>query len=184
MSEQTPIHSWHDDIETYISEEKLRARIQELGKEITRDYQDKELCVVAILKGSFVFLADIVRTIDLPMTHEFIGISSYGDATQSSGVVKITADLSHPIEGKDVLIIEDIVDTGLTMRYLLDNFETRKPQSIKVCSLLLKPDNAKVSVDVDYVGFSIPNAFVVGYGLDLAERYRNLPFIGVFNGES
>jgi len=170
-------------MEVLLSGDQIHARIAELGAEITRAYADSpSLCVVGILKGCFVFFADIVRHIDVPLTTQFIGISSYGQATESSGVVQITHDLTESIEGQDVLIVEDIIDTGLTMQYLLDNFRTRHPRSIKVCSLLEKPDNAKIKVPVDYVGFRIPNAFVVGYGLDLAGRYRNLPYIGVIHG--
>jgi hypoxanthine phosphoribosyltransferase len=137
--------------------------------------------VVGILKGCFVFMADLVRRIDLPVTCQFLGISSYGSATSSSGVVQITSDMTESIENKDVLIVEDIIDTGLTMRYLLDNFATRKPKSLRICCLLEKPDNAAIKVPIDYVGFRIPNAFVVGYGLDLAGYYRNLPYVGVIN---
>jgi len=173
---------WRKDVEVLYDEQVLRERIAELGAEITKDYVGKELCVVGILKGSFVFMSDLVRQIDVPLHTEFIGISSYGDDTQSSGVVQITADLTTPIEGKDVLIVEDIIDTGLTMSYLLSNFATRKPASIKVCTLLEKPERAEAKNPIHYVGFTIPNKFVIGYGLDFAGKYRNLPYIGVYNG--
>ena len=181
---QTQGSAWADDIEVLFSEAVLQQRIAELGAQITHDYQGRNLCVIGILKGCFLFLADLVRHIDLPLTTEFIGISSYGDATESSGVVKITADVTKPIADFDVLIVEDIIDTGLTMRYLLDNLTTRRPRSVRVCTLLHKPDNAKAVVPIDYVGFAIPNEFVIGYGLDLAGRYRNLPYIGVYHGQA
>ena len=164
-----------------ISEEKIRTRVAELGAEITAAYRDHgdELVLVGVMKGSIIFMADLCRKVDLPCTVELIGIASYGDTTKSSGVVQITADLTRPIEGKDVIIIEDIVDTGLTVSYLLHNFATRQPRSIKVCALLHKPERSQVEVLIEYLGFTIPNEFVVGYGLDFAQRYRNLPFIGV-----
>jgi hypoxanthine phosphoribosyltransferase len=161
------------------SKEKIAARIQELGAEITRDYKGKDLIVVGILKGSFIFMADLVRAIDLPMQVDFLGLSSYGDETKTSGVVKITNDLSKPIDHKHVLIVEDIIDTGLTMQYLLDFLKTRSPSSVKICSLLEKPENAKTKIDIAYKGFVIPNEFVVGFGLDYAGLYRNIPYVGV-----
>jgi hypoxanthine phosphoribosyltransferase len=173
---------WHKSIEVLYSSSALAQRVEELGKQITQDYRDTRLCVVGVLKGSFVFFSDLVRRIDLPLSCEFIGISSYGNDTESSGVVQITCDLTQSIEGLDVLVVEDIIDTGLSMRYLLDNFATRKPRSLKVCTLLEKPSNAQVKVPIDYVGFKIPNSFVVGYGLDVAGRYRNLPYIGIYHG--
>ncbi|MCP4501704.1 MAG: hypoxanthine phosphoribosyltransferase [Deltaproteobacteria bacterium] len=169
-----------------LSEKELQERNKVLGAEIAGHYADKEeeLVLVGILKGSFVFMADLCRTIDLPLTTDFIGLSSYGDSTKSSGVVQLTQDLSKSIEGKHVLIVEDIVDTGLTMRYLLENFETRNPASLKVCALLEKPENNVAKIRVDFLGFTIPDQFVIGYGLDFAEKYRNLPFVGVWEGES
>jgi hypoxanthine phosphoribosyltransferase len=161
------------------SAEKIRERITEMGKEITRDYKGKELVVVGILKGSFMFMADLVRAVDLPLHVDFLGLSSYGDDTKTSGVVKITSDLSKPIDHMHVLIVEDIIDTGLTMQYLLDNLKTRNPASVKICSLLEKPENARTKIDIAYKGFVIPNEFVVGFGLDYAGLYRNLPYIGV-----
>jgi hypoxanthine phosphoribosyltransferase len=167
-----------------ISEAKIAERVAELGRDITRDYADRglELVLVGVMKGSVIFLADLCRQVDLPCTVELIGIASYGDLTKSSGVVQITSDLTRPIEGKHVIIIEDIVDTGLTVSYLLSNFETRRPASMKVCALLHKPERSVVQVPIEYLGFTIPNEFVVGYGLDFAQRYRNLPFIGVLEG--
>lgn len=173
---------WRANVEVLFDAEKIRHRVSELGKELSAAYAGKTVTIVAILKGSFVFCSDLARAIDGPVRTEFIGISSYGDNTESSGIVKITQDLTYSIEGEDVLIVEDIIDTGLTMRYLLDNFATRKPKSLKICTLLHKPSNTKVEVPIDYIGFTIPNEFVVGYGLDFAGIYRNLPFIGVYRG--
>jgi hypoxanthine phosphoribosyltransferase len=156
--------------------------VRELGTQITSDYRslgDKnDIVVVGVLKGSVIFLSDLVRHIALPVFVEFIGISSYGDATVSSGVVQITQDLSRPIEGKHVIVVEDIVDTGHTVHSLLENLSTRRPASIKLASLLHKPERQEREVSIDYLGFTIPNKFVVGYGLDIAQQYRNLPFIG------
>ena len=165
-------------IDVLIPEADLRERVQVLGRDITRDYAGRSLVVVGVLKGSFIFLADLVRAIDLPLVVDFVGISSY-QGTTSSGVVKITSDLSRPIEGKDVLLVEDIVDTGLTMRYLLDNLATRGPSRLKVCALLEKPARAKVPIPIDYRGFVVGDEFVVGYGLDWDGRMRNLPYVGV-----
>lgn len=174
---------WQKDIRELYSAETLRNRVREMGQQISRDYAGRQLCVVGVLKGSFIFFADLVRHIDLPLSCDFIGISSYGDDTETSGVVQITSDLSKSIEGLDVLLVEDIVDTGLSMKYLLDNFRIRKARSVKVCTLLEKPDNARVQVPIEYTGFKIPNEFVIGYGLDYAGRYRNLPYIGVYAGK-
>ncbi len=164
---------------TMLSAEAIAARVKELGAEITRDYQGRDLVLVCVLKGSFVFAADLARAIDLPIRIEFLGVRSYGEGTESSGVVQITQDLSRPIAQEDVLLVEDIVDTGLTIAHLIDLFRTRQPHSVKVCALLHKPARARVSVEVDYLGFTIEDRFVVGYGLDFAEKYRNLPYIGV-----
>jgi hypoxanthine phosphoribosyltransferase len=165
-------------VEVLIPEEAIRARVRELGAEITRDQAGRPLVVIGVLKGSFIFLADLVRAIDLPISVDFIGISSYQGA-RSSGVVKITSDLTRPIEGKEVLLVEDIVDTGLSMRYLLDTLSVRRPASLKVCALLEKPARSVVKVPIDYRGFEIPDEFVVGYGLDWDGRMRNLPYVGV-----
>jgi hypoxanthine phosphoribosyltransferase len=162
-----------------LSTEQIQARVRELGAEITREYRGKELLLICVLKGSFVFAADLARAIDLPLSVEFLGLKSYGSSQATSGVVQITSDLTHPIAGKHVLIVEDIVDTGLTMAYLIKNLETRNPSSIRLCSLLHKPARARVTTQIDYLGFTIEDVFVVGYGLDWAERYRNLPYLGV-----
>ena len=167
-------------VKELISAERIGERIRELGAQIAGDYEGKELVLIGVLKGSIMFLSDLARAI--PSTDvmiDFLGLASYGDATRSSGVVQITADLTKPIAGKHVLVVEDIVDTGLTMAYLLENLKTRHPESIKICSLLHKPDRTVQPVPIDYLGFTIPDLFVIGYGLDFAQRYRNLPFIGV-----
>jgi len=166
-------------VNTLLSSEQIAARVRELGAQITRDYEGRRLVLVSVLKGSFIFTADLCRAIDTNLRIEFLGVRSYGEGTSTSGVVQITQDLSRPIEGEDVLIVEDIVDTGLTIAHLLELFHTRHPASIKVCSLLHKPARTKIEVPIDYLGFTIEDRFVVGYGLDWAERYRNLPFIGV-----
>lgn len=166
------------DLDVLIDEATLAKRIAELGRQISEDYRDKDLALVAVLKGSFMFLADLSRSISVECTTDFLGVSSYGNRFTSSGVVQITSDLSAPIEGRDVLIVEDIIDTGLTMRYLLENLHTRKPRSVKICTLLHKPSRTQVEVPMDYVGFTIDDHFVIGYGLDYHDRFRNLPFIG------
>lgn len=168
-----------------ITESQLRKRIAEMGAEITKDYKHvgDDLVLLAVLKGSILFMSDLCREIQLPLSMDFIGIASYGDDTQSSGVVKITSDLTRSIEDKHVVIVEDIIDTGLTAHYLIENLTTRKPASVKLCSLLHKPDRTEVGVDIDYLGFEVPNKFVVGYGLDVAQKYRNLPFIGCVEEE-
>ncbi len=167
-------------VSTMLSAEQIAARVRELGAQISKDYADRRLVLVSVLKGSFVFTADLARAIDIPSVRvEFLGVRSYGEGTSSSGVVQITQDLVKPIEGEDVVIVEDIVDTGLTIAHLLELFHTRHPASVKVCALLHKPARTKVEVPIHYLGFTIEDRFVVGYGLDWAERYRNLPFIGV-----
>lgn len=169
-----------DRMVTLIDSDQLAKRVRELGEQITRDYADKNLVLVCVLKGSFMFTADLARAIDLPsMRIEFLGVRSYGEGTHTSGVVQITQDLSRPIEGEDLLIVEDIVDTGLTVAHLLDLFRTRHPKTLKVCSLLHKPARTRVSVPIDYLGFTIEDKFVVGYGLDWAQKYRNHPHIAV-----
>lgn len=171
------------NVRTLISAEQISARVRELGAQITSEYAERRLVLVSVLKGSFVFTADLARHIDLPMRVEFLGVRSYGEGTSSTGVVQITQDLTRPIEGDDVLIVEDIVDTGLTISHLLQLFRTRMPNSVKVCSLLHKPARARVEVPIHYLGFTIEDKFVVGYGLDWAERYRNLPYIGVVEAQ-
>ncbi len=175
-----------DPFAELISADAIAARVTELGAQITSDYTSSigsaDVVVIGVLKGSVLFLADLVRHIALPIHLDFIGISSYGDATASSGVVRITQDLSRSIEGKHVIVVEDIVDTGHTVHYLMANLATRRPASIKLASLLHKPERAERDVKIDYLGFTIPNKFVVGYGLDVAQQYRNLPFIGFVQG--
>ncbi|MGA7122609.1 MAG: hypoxanthine phosphoribosyltransferase [Polyangiaceae bacterium] len=168
-----------DRLVTMLSADQIAWRVRELGAAITRDYAGRNLVVVCVLKGSFVFAADLTRAIDLPLRIDFLGVRSYGEDTESSGVVQITQDLSRPIEQDDVLLVEDIVDTGLTVAHLTDLLRTRAPASIKVCALLHKPARSRVHASIDYVGFTIEDRFVVGYGLDFGERYRNLPYIGV-----
>lgn len=166
-----------------IPESKIKQRIQDLGAEISFDFRGKEVVALSILKGSFIFFADLIRSIDLPLSCEFMGVSSYGNKTTSSGEVKVTLDLTEPIQGKHVLIVEDIVDTGLTMQYLINTLKSRKPASIRICSLLYKPDSMKTEIDIDYIGFKLAKEFVVGYGLDYAGRFRHLPYIGVIENE-
>jgi hypoxanthine phosphoribosyltransferase len=175
--------SWNrpaDPFTELLSAAAIAGRVAELGAQITRDYANRggDIVVIGVLKGSVIFLADLVRYIAAPIMLDFIGISSYGDATVSSGVVQITQDVSRPLEGKHVIVVEDIVDTGHTVHYLLENLGTRRPASIALCSLLHKPERSERQVKIDYLGFTIPNKFVVGYGLDIAQQYRNLPFIG------
>jgi hypoxanthine phosphoribosyltransferase len=181
----SPPPAWNRSPEPFaelISAEAIAARVAELGAQISAEYKpfvgNCEIVVIGVLKGSVIFLADLVRYISLPILVDFIGISSYGDATVSSGVVQITQDLSKPIEGKHVIVVEDIVDTGHTVSYLLENLATRRPASLKLASLLHKPERQERQVKIDYLGFTIPNKFVVGYGLDVSQQYRNLPFIG------
>ena len=169
-----------NDVErVLLSTEELAKRIGELGAEITADYAGKEILMIGVLRGAVVFMADLARAIKVPVAIDFMAVSSYGAGTSSSGVVRILKDLDEHIEGKHVLVVEDIIDSGLTLNYLLDNLKSRKPASIKLCTLLNKPERRKVNVHIDYNGFNVPDYFVVGYGLDYAEKYRNLPFIGV-----
>ena len=162
-----------------IPAEAIAERVRDLGARITADYRGKPLCVVGVLKASFVFCADLIRAIDLPIMVDFLGVRSYGDSTETSGVVQITSDLTQPIAGMDVLLVEDIVDTGLTLRFLLDNLATRNPRSVRLAALLHKPARTRAPVQIDYLGFAVEDVFVVGYGLDHAQRYRNLPYVGV-----
>jgi hypoxanthine phosphoribosyltransferase len=161
--------------EVLISRDKIAQRVAELGAQITRDYRDRSLVLLSILKGSFVFTADLARAIDLPLRIEFLGVQSYGDSTSSSGVVQITQDLTRPVEGEDVLIVEDIVDTGLTSAFLIQQIQARNAASVSLCSLLHKPARALLEVPITYLGFTIDDVFVVGYGLDMSQRFRNLP---------
>jgi hypoxanthine phosphoribosyltransferase len=164
---------------TMLSSEQIATRVREIGAQITEEYKDKNLVLVVVLKGSFIFASDLCRAIDGPLRIDFLGVRSYGEGTETSGVVQITQDLSKPIAGEDVVIVEDIVDTGLTIAHLMDLFRTRNPRSVKVCSLLHKPARSRVAVNIDFLGFTIEDKFVVGYGLDFGERYRNLPYIGL-----
>ena len=166
-----------------VTEEELKVRIKELGEAITNQYKGKELLVVGILKGSSVFMSDLIRQIQMPLNIDFMIVSSYGNATESTGVVKIIKDIEQSISDKHVLIVEDIIDSGLTLKYLTEMLQTRKPASIKLCTLLDKPAGRKVEVDVDYVGFEMPDEFIVGYGIDYAEGYRNLPYVGILKPE-
>ena len=161
------------------SEEQLKARVREIAGQIDRDFAGKEPMLISVLRGSFIFMADLMRSITLPCTVDFMAVSSYGAGTTSSGQVKITKDLSESIEGRDIIVVEDILDSGNTLSYLLQILQARHPASMKLCTLLDKPDRRIKPVHVDYSGFSIPDEFVVGYGLDFAEKYRNLPYLGV-----
>ena len=167
-------------VEVLISREKVEARIEELAKEIEKDYTGKNLVCVGLLKGSVMFMSDLIKAIDLDLRIDFMKVSSYGSGTDSTGVVKILKDVDVDLAGKDVLIVEDIIDTGLTIVNVKDFLSKKNPNSIKVCTLLDKPSRRKVQVEGEYVGFEIPDEFVVGYGLDLDEKYRNIPFVGKF----
>ena len=168
-----------DRVSIMLSAEQIGQRVRELGAAITRDYEGRSPLLVSVLTGSFVFAADLARAIDLPVRIDFLGVRSYGEGTETSGVVQITHDLSQPIEARDVILVEDIIDTGLTIAHLVDLFRTRNPATVRVCSLLHKPARSRVKVSIDYLGFTVEDAFLVGYGLDFAGRYRNLPYIGV-----
>lgn len=173
-----------EDLETiFASEEELQERVRALGAQITKDYQGKTPLFVGVLKGCFIFMADLVRACDVKCTVDFMVVSSYGDGTTSTGAVKIVKDLSENIEGRDIIIVEDILDSGNTLSYLKSYMEARKPASIRIVTLMDKPDRRTADVTVDYVGFEIPDAFVVGYGLDYQQKYRNLPYIGVLKPE-
>ncbi|MDQ2906531.1 MAG: hypoxanthine phosphoribosyltransferase [Chloroflexota bacterium] len=170
----------HEDIDkTLVSEEEIYAKTRELGKQISRDYQGKNLLLLGILKGAIPFMADLARAIKIPLEIDYMAVSSYGNASHSSGVVRILKDLEGPIDQKHVLVVEDIIDSGLTLHYMLDVLRQRRPLSLRVCALLDKGRDRVKPVDLDYVGFHIPDQFVVGYGLDYAQHYRNLPYIGV-----
>jgi hypoxanthine phosphoribosyltransferase len=172
-----------DVAEILIGKEELQAKVAELGRQISEDYRGRNPLLICLLRGAVVFLSDLVRATDIPLEMDFMAISSYGDSTESSGVVRLMMDLKSNITGRNVLIVEDIVDTGRTLAYILDNLRTRRPADVKVCALLSKPSRREVEVELDYLGFDIPDKFVVGYGLDYAENYRNLPFIGVLKPE-
>lgn len=167
------------NLKVLIDADQIQARVREMGRQITSDYRGKNLHLLGVLKGACVFLSDLMRAIDLPLSIDFIGISSYGASTKSSGEVRITKDLDKSLAGKDVLVVEDIVDTGLTLNYLINIFRAREVNSVQVAALLDKPERHEIEVAARYIGFTIPNHFVVGYGLDFAESYRNLPFVAV-----
>ena len=173
------------DIErVLISEREIQDKLKELGEQITRDYVGRELLLIGVLKGAFVLMADLSRHIRLPVEVDFMAVASYGAATKTSGVVRILKDLDHDLEGRDVLLVEDIIDSGLTLNYLLKNLRGRRPASLEVCALLKKTGIQRVHLDVKYVGFEIPPDFVVGYGLDFAENFRNLPYVGLLRPEA
>lgn len=167
--------------EVMISEEEIALRIAELGRAITHDFENEELVVICVLKGAFMFCSDLIKKVNLPVRLEFISLSSYGDSTNSSGNVRLEMDITANVEGKNVLVVEDIVDTGLTIKTLMEMLELRKPKTVKLASLLFKPVKLKHKVNIDYLGFEIEDKFVIGYGLDYAGRYRELPYIGVLN---
>jgi hypoxanthine phosphoribosyltransferase len=169
--------------EILVDEETLRNRVAELGEEISRDYAGRDLLLIGVLKGAVFFMADLMRQLTVPCEIDFMAISSYGASTDSSGVVRILKDLDINIEAREVLVVEDIIDSGLTLSYLMRNLEARQPATLEVCALMTKPERREIDVPVRYIGFEIPNRFVIGYGLDFAERYRNLPYVGVLDPE-
>lgn len=169
--------------EILLDEEAIRQKIKELGHKISKDYAGKELILIGILKGSVMFMSDLLKEITIPCSMDFMAVSSYGSSTKSSGIVRILKDLDFEIEGKDILLVEDIIDTGVTLKYLLEYLNGRKPNSLNIVCLLDKPERRKVQVEAKYIGFSMPDEFLVGYGLDYAEKYRNLPFIGILKEE-
>lgn len=173
----------NDIQEILYSEEALKNRIKELASKISKDYEGKDLVVVGILKGSVIFAAELIKNISVMCEIDFMAVSSYGNSTETSGVVRILKDLDHSIEGKDILIVEDIVDTGVTLSYLLKYLTARKANSIEIVALLNKPARRTAEIDVKYIGFEVPDGFIVGYGIDYAEKYRNLPFIGILKKE-
>ena len=176
--------SLHPDVERVVTdEESISRRVKELGEEISRDYPEGPLLLVAVLRGAVLFVADLARAMNVPVEIDFMAVSSYGSSTKSSGVVRILKDLDEDIEGRHVLVVEDILDTGLTLKYLLRNLATRRPASLEVATLFVKTGKQRVPIDCRYTGFEIPDEFVIGYGLDYAERYRNLPYVGVLKPE-
>lgn len=170
-----------ESVRVLIEEEKLNERIAELGARISRDYEGEEVRLICILKGSVFFACELAKRITVPVTLDFMSVSSYGESTVSSGVIQVKKDLDESIENKNIIVIEDIIDTGRTLKYLLEELEKRGPKSLKLCTMLDKPDRRVVDVSTDYTGFEIPDEFVVGYGLDYAQRYRNLPYIGILD---
>lgn len=177
-------HWIDEDIEKVLySEEVLRNKIKELGLKISNDYYGEDLVLIGILKGSVVFMSDLIKEIKIPCSIDFMAVSSYGNSTKTSGIVRILKDLDNEIKGKNVILVEDIIDTGTTLKYLLKYLKSRNPKSLEIVCLLNKPQSRKVEVDVKYIGFEVPNKFLVGYGLDYAEKYRNLPYIGILKEE-
>lgn len=173
----------NDIQQVLITEEEIAAKVAELGRQISEDYKDKNLMMVSVLKGSIVFMADLMRSVTVHANIDFMSVSSYGTGVKSSGVVKILKDLDYPVEGYDLLVVEDILDSGMTLSYLRELLSDRKAKSIRIATLLDKPERRKVDIKPDYVGFTVPDEFVVGYGLDYAEKYRNLPFVGILKPE-
>jgi hypoxanthine phosphoribosyltransferase len=169
--------------EVLFTEEEIRVKVKELGEKISKDYEGKKVIFIGVLKGSVVFVADLMRSMTTDVSSDFMAVSSYGDSTETSGVVRILKDLDFNIEGQDVVIVEDIIDTGTTLKYLYEYLQARNPKTLKICCLLDKPERRKVDIKADYVGFSIPDKFVIGYGLDYSERFRQLPYIGVLKEE-
>ncbi len=174
----------NDIQQVLLSTEEIAGRVQELGKQISNDYEGQEILMIGVLRGAIIFMSDLARAIQVPVALDFMAVSSYGASTTSSGIVRILKDLDEEVAGRHILVVEDIIDSGLTLNYLLDNLRARKPASIRLVTLLNKPERRKKDVHVDYNGFSIPDHFVVGYGLDYAEKYRNLPFIGILKLEA
>jgi hypoxanthine phosphoribosyltransferase len=168
-------------LDVLLPEDRIAARVRELGQQISQDYRGREIHLICVLRGAYTFLADLARAIDVPLTVDFLAVSSYEKGTNTSGEVRLTKDLDESLEGKDVLVVEDIADTGLTLRYLYNNLRARGPRSLKVVALLSKPSRRRVEVPVDYIGFEIPDRFVVGYGLDVDQHYRNLPYIAAID---
>ncbi|MDF1542905.1 MAG: hypoxanthine phosphoribosyltransferase [Anaerosomatales bacterium] len=174
----------HPDLDHIVlTEDEIKRRVAELGEQVSRDYGEESILLIAVLRGAALFVADLAREITSPIEIDFMAVSSYGSSTESSGVVRIIKDLEELIEGRNVLVVEDIIDTGLTLKYLLKNLASRKPKTLEIVSLLYKKDKQRVPISCKYVGFDVPDEFVVGYGLDYAERYRNLPYIGVLRRE-
>jgi len=173
----------NDIKEVLYSEDELRGRVRQMGAEISNDYAGKELILIGVLKGSVIFMADLLKEINIPCKMDFMAVSSYGNSTETSGVVRILKDLDFEIQGKDILIVEDIIDSGVTLKYLMKYLSGRKPNSLEIVCLLNKPDRRKVDIDVKYLGYDVPDHFLVGYGLDYAEKYRNLPYVGILKEE-
>jgi hypoxanthine phosphoribosyltransferase len=175
---------FEEDIESVLlTDQQIQDKVRDLAAQISKDYQGREVLLVGVLKGAFILMADLARALTVPHEFDFMAVSSYGSATQTSGVVRILKDLDREIQGRDVLLVEDIIDSGLTLNYLLKNLRSRRPATLEVCALLYKPEQLKADIEVKYVGFDIPSVFVVGYGLDYAEKYRNLPFIATLKPE-